>query len=49
MHKSQSNVTIAMTEFANLRELNAYAIDIARDYLPWQQTIRAEREPPGKY
>jgi len=33
MHKSQSNVTIAMTEFDNLRELNAYAIDIARDYL----------------
>ena len=32
MHKSQSNVTIAMTEFDNLRELNAYAIDIARDY-----------------
>jgi hypothetical protein len=28
----QSNVTIAMTEFDNLRELNAYAIDIARDY-----------------
>ena len=32
MHKSQSNITIAMTEFDNLRELNAYAIDIARDY-----------------
>jgi hypothetical protein len=32
MHKSQSNVTIAMTEFDSLRELNAYAIDIARDY-----------------
>jgi hypothetical protein len=32
MHKSQSNVTIAMTEFDNLRELNPYAIDIARDY-----------------
>ena len=48
MHKSQSNVTIAMTDFDNLRELNAYAIDIARDYFA-MQTIRAEKRPPGKY
>ena len=49
MHKSQINVTVVITEFDNLRELNAYAIDIARDILPWQQTIRAEKRPPGKY
>jgi hypothetical protein len=32
MHKSQSNVAVTIAEFDNLCELNAYAIDIARDY-----------------
>ena len=32
MHKSQSNIPVTIAEFDNLRELNAYAIDIARDY-----------------
>jgi len=32
MHKYQSNVAVTIAEFDNLGELNAYAIDIARDY-----------------
>jgi hypothetical protein len=49
MHKSQSNVTIVITEFDNLRELNAYALTSPGIILPWQQTIRAEKTPTGKY
>lgn len=44
MHKSQINVTVAITEFDNLRELNAYAIDIARDYF----AMAANNAPPRR-
>ena len=32
MHKTQSYNAVTIAEFDNLGELNAYAIDIARDY-----------------
>jgi len=32
MHKTQSYNAVTIAEFDNLRELNAHAIEIARDY-----------------